>query len=217
MKFVENPAHIFQCTVPPPPEEFIYYYHPVFPIKCDNLGILDFDESRLEGFDISGWEISFDTKGQVSVSKFYDYNTSLEQFKELFPGTRTVGASKSLYIGPRERVAYECYTQRRANGEHVNYYNNNPWDLRKDNLFTTNEVPARYPYRESWKQDRALFLDESAREINKRVLKLNAIGYNPYTYLRLMLRLPPLVITHWEKHKEKFGLQPGILDHWGNL
>jgi hypothetical protein len=209
MKFVENPRHIFECTTPPHPGEIIHYRHPTYPLYCDNLGILYLDNEN--------WEISFSTKGTVNVSKMYDKTTTQEKFMAVFGADKTVGASKAIAIGPRERVVYECYYQRVADKEHVNYVNHNPWDLRKENLFTTYEVPAKYHYRHEWKKDRLAFLDESAKQINKRIVKLHAIGYNPYEYLRIMLRLPNLVITHWNKHKEKFGLEPGILDHWGNL
>jgi len=209
MKFIENPQHIFECTVPPPPEEFTYYRHPIYPLYCNDLGILFLDNDK--------WEISFTTKGTVNVSKMYDYDISLEDFMKEFHITKTVGASKAITLGPKERVVYECYTQRLAPKEHINLFNHNPWDLRKENLFTTHEVPSVYPFRHEWKKDRLAFLDASAKEINKRILRINDMGYNPYTYLNFILRLPNLVITHWKKHKEKFGLQPGILDHWGNL
>lgn len=209
MKFVENPRHIFECTTPPPPEEFKYYRHPTHPLYCDSLGILYLDNPE--------WEISFTTKGAVNVSKMYDRTTTQEEFMAAFGADKTVGASKAITIGPRERVVYECYYQRVADKEHVSYFNHNPWDLRKQNLFTTYELPSKYPFRYEWKKDRLAFLDESAKEINKRVLKLHAIGYNPYTYLNIMLRLPNLVIVHWKKNKERFGFPKGILDHWGNL
>lgn len=213
MKFIENPKHLFECVTPPPPDEIREYEHPDLPIKCDDLGVFYFNFPHEINPE---WLIYADGLDRITVNKNYDVHLSKLEWQRIWKGKKFHGKASTISLGNRTALMYECFTHNLIGSTHINHFNHNPWDCRKENLFSHHEVPTEYPHRVEWTKERAMFLNETTKEINKRIIKYHSRGCDPLKWLEL-IKLPNLYMQHWKKHKEEFGLPKGILDYWGDL
>jgi len=109
--------HWFECMYPTlgEDEEEIFYQHPTEGIKCNQLGILFYDEERYVSYDM--------TTGSV-VREFGAYN-----------------GDKIRVIGSKTKIIWECYHGKHLeSGCHFLYLNGNPLDSTKENLLAVSKI-----------------------------------------------------------------------------
>jgi hypothetical protein len=112
--------HLFECTYPvlPEHEEEIFFQHPTEAIKCNQLGVLYYDEERYASYHI-------DTGSVVREHQ-------------------TWNKVKARLVGSKPKVIWECYYQEKlGNGIHFVYLNCNYLDLRKENLRIQSKLDAQ--------------------------------------------------------------------------
>jgi hypothetical protein len=99
-------------------EEEIFYQHPTEAIKCNQLGVLYYDEERY---------VTYDVRSGSVVREHAAWN-----------------GVKARLVGSRPKVVWECYHQEKlGNGVHFVYMNSNPLDLSIENLKVHSKLDAR--------------------------------------------------------------------------
>lgn len=217
-KFIENPAHIFQCVLPPFIESEVLYRHPVYPLSCDENGVFYLDDPRWAMTSTKGNK--FYVSPGVLESRDPDDEDVPRYTREEWSAIwkkKCVGRGASVELASRGFLLYECYHGiELGNHARVNRYNHNPYDNRKANLFTHREVPGTYSARKNWLAGKNAFDNQSVIEINNKILQHIEEGRNPAKWYDAM-NFPFELRREWENNHGKFGLQPGILDHYRNL
>jgi len=200
-EFNPNPKHFFECTVPPPPEEIKVYPHPVYPIEMYSNGIFFLDKEhdhllltprKFEGYSVS--------KGQGN-------KMPMEEFYGLFGRLPTKSESKnrqfSFRLKASESMAYECYHNvSLPKHYHIHFYNHNPYDLRKENLWCTYDTPQGYEYRKDWLKSQQEFNRRTIEELDNRVRQAEQRGIDPKQYIKL-LGVPRKYYNLWEKKTQQ--------------
>ena len=114
-------TNLFDCLYPQleDHEEEIIYQHPIYPdIKCNQIGVLYYDESK--------------------------YATGVNHG---IPSLRTIKSNNNKFIGSKWRMCWECYHGKEAPSL-VNLWDFNPYNCTKENLYLTKEIPKNeYQYR----------------------------------------------------------------------
>jgi hypothetical protein len=109
---IERPKHYFEakCPVLEEHEEDYWFRHPVYPLKCNTLGIIVIDE------DID-WV--FTDKHGYKIRKSMKHGSSVAYTS----------------IGHSIRLAYECYTGLVTKHKKFILLDNNPYNLTFENIF----------------------------------------------------------------------------------
>ena len=109
--------HWFECMHPRLGmlEEEIFYQHPIEDIKCNQIGMLYYDEERYVAYEMR--------TGSV-VREFEAWNGK---------GVRVIGS--------KLKVIWECYhNQKLEAGAHFLFTNGNPLDLTMKNILAINKI-----------------------------------------------------------------------------
>ncbi len=202
MKFIEYPEHLFECFMPPLPDELTIYHHPLYPISMYDGGIFFLHNDE--------WNINVGRNVGVTVSKAFDKSVTMEEFYEVFH--KKMPSTKSKAIGTvrlkaAENLAWECYHGRvLPNNLTIAYFNNNPWDLRKDNLMSSLDIPTDYAHRAEYRERTKAFNDKTMNYIDNLVRRVAIpLGVDPIDYVNL-LKLPTRLHNMWKKRYQKFGV-----------
>ncbi len=110
---IVHPAkHLFEALFPSlePDEEEVFYPHPIYDIKCNQLGVLYMDENEF---------IIQSSKG-----------------RDVVRGAEGRGDERHYTLSiTKQRLVFECYRgEVTEKGSHLFYLNGNPLDLREANL-----------------------------------------------------------------------------------
>lgn len=97
-------------------EEEVFFQHPVYEIKCNQLGVLYYDEEVYASYD----------KGGSSVVRKIETATT-----------------PRIVLGTKQRVIWECYMGRIFISPHFVYVNGNPLDTRFDNMKIVTDLPRK--------------------------------------------------------------------------
>lgn len=119
--------HFFEAKYPTLEEHEveIWYSHPKWDIKCNQLGVLDFNEEILT----------------------FTY-TSRDQYK-----IRRKGEVNTYVLGSKERIVMECYTGQDCKGFNFFHVDANPLNLTFENLvFFRNKAPGIDYYKRQKKE-----------------------------------------------------------------
>ena len=164
----KNPAHYFECVLPrlEDDEEEIWFPHPVLDVKCNQLGILVFDEvefSLLESHNKTSYLRQIDLKTNKYI----------------------------VSAGTKANLAWECYHQRVTNSRII-HKNHNEWDFTMPNLYspaeeTPYEKVLRYKQKREWET-------RSAEVLLEKETSMAAKGLDKDTY-RAFLMLPSWLTT----------------------
>ena len=177
--------HWFECLYPmlAEDEEEVFYQHPTEGIKCNQLGILFYDEDRYVAYDM--------VTGSV-VREFGSYN-----------------GDKIRIVGAKPKIIWECYHQEKlGSGSHFLFLNGNPLDLTKENLLTVSKTD---PITKAFATEaRRRFIYNSVEHLVKLEAKYDKRGIDKDT-LHKLLSLPNWLVgarKRWKgpvpKAKSKF-------------
>ena len=160
---IREAKHIFEALFPmlEDHEEEIFFQHPTEAIKCNQIGILYYDENVYAVYDKPA-------TGSSVVRKIETATTP------------------RIVLGTKQRVIWECYTGKITLSPHFVYKNGNPLDLRFENMAVTSELP-----RKEWEQYqrvRRAFVQKSVEHLLKlesRAEKMGMDRYELYSFLIL--------------------------------
>jgi len=153
--------HLFEAKFPQleDHEEEVFFQHPVHAIKCNQIGILYFDENIYTFYEKSGFSV---------VRKIETATTP------------------RVTLGTKQRVIWECYMGRIVVSPHFLYANGNPLDLRFDNMKVVTDLPRKEwaVYQET----RRKFIKASVDHLMKLEVRMEKMGMSKdelYTFLLL--------------------------------
>lgn len=171
-----HPAkHFFQAKFPTieDHEEEIFYQHPTEDIKCNQVGILYYDEDRYSAYST--------LSGSV-VREHQTYN----------------GRAARL-VGSKPKVIWECYHNRLLErGSHFLFLNANPLDLTKENLLTLIEIDP--DIRKEAAKAKKKFIDNSMDHLIRLEKKFEKEGITNQQ-LHKMLQIPNWLSCARRKYK----------------
>ena len=162
-----SPANYFQCVLPSlePNEEEIWFQHPTESLKCNQLGVLFFDEE--------------------------EYSMVHLPPKGCYLRKRNEAGQFYISIGTKSNIVWECYhqTQTKCRIIHLNY---NEIDFTISNLYSiAEETPyqniVRNKKRRAWEK-------ESAHVLLRKEAAAAAKGLDRETY-RALMRFPAWLIS----------------------
>jgi len=149
--------HYFECELPQlePYEEIKWYYHPVFDLKCNQLGmIFPAEDSRIKC-----------VKGRDFRDRYKMDNKNHNDY---------------MGVGVPERLVYECYTQQRLKDrQSILFRDGNPTHLYYGNLVIPEEVGK---LANIYKKRMLDFKAESRRIYSIKSKKLKERGIDPDIY-----------------------------------
>lgn len=143
--------HLFECVYPvlPEHEEEIFFQHPTEAIKCNQLGVLYYDEERYVTYDLRSGSI---------VREHAAWN-----------------GVKPRLIGSKPKVVWECYhNEKLGNGIHFFYVNSNPLDWTVENLLIQNRLDAKSRLEAG--KSKSLFIKNSVEHLIKLEVKFKEKG-----------------------------------------
>lgn len=107
--------HLFEAKFPTleDHEEEVFYQHPIFPVKCNQIGVLYYE-------------------CEDDFVMYEKNNTFTITYK---PTAETCGS--------KLRVVWECYTGVQAKGAHFHFVNGNPYDHRYENLLLSRSITRK--------------------------------------------------------------------------
>jgi len=160
-----HPAnHWFETMMPElePGEKEIFFKHPVEDIKCNQLGVIYYDEERY---------VCYDTRTGSVVKEMEKWNKKL---------TRAVAT--------KNKVIWECYHQDKLDaGTQFLFTNGNPLDVTKANLLAITKLdPA---VRQNASKIKKQFINASVDHLVKLEAKYKKKGIEP-DLLQDLLQLP---------------------------
>jgi hypothetical protein len=153
--------HWFECMYPTlrVDEEEIFYHHPIEEIKCNQLGVLYFDEDQYVAYDM------------VSGSVVRALNEK--------PG------EKIRVVGAKPKVIWECYhNQKLESGSHFLYLNGNSLDCTKENLLAVSKTDPITKLHAL--QTKAKFIYNSVEHLVKLEAKYEKRGIDKDTLYKIL-------------------------------
>lgn len=167
--------HWFECLYPTlePGEEEIFYQHPTEGFKCNQLGVLYYDEARYVVYDLLRASV---------VRELAVWN-----------------GDKMRALGSKFKIVWECYHGEIIEGRsHFTLANNNPLDLTRENLLLTTNVDKKDRLRMAAKKSR--FVKASAEYLVGIEPKYEKRGMDNQQLYKSLL-LPNWLITARKKYK----------------
>lgn len=158
---VHSAKHYFEAKFPQleEGEEEIFFDHPTEAIKCNQLGILYFDESVYALYDKAG----------ASVMRKIETATT-----------------PRIMLGSKPRIIWECYMGRIYMNPHFVYINGNPLDTRFDNMKLVTDLPRKEW--EIYQKTKRAFIQNSVLHLlglEQRMDKLGVDKIQLYEFLML--------------------------------
>lgn len=192
LHYKENPEHLFECVTPPPPEEILVYQHPLFPLKMYSNGIFF--------CDVDEWILTINDRYGVTVSRGWDKTYEADEFIAMWGGSRFGSKSQTtVRLKSPEALAYECYHGiQLPKSEQIMFWNYNPWDLRKENLFTSLDVPRGYKYRKHYMAQGLAFNTKTVQIMTEMADAAAERGWDPLAYMEA-LKIPNKWMSSWKK------------------
>ena len=177
MKFIANPAHLFECTVPPPPEEIKEYRHPIWPLITYSNGVVD---------ALDDWKINFAATNQtLCISWGSRPGWEPGKILDFWPGT-TISKSSSEVIKSKNKrvIVYECYHQMVLDGHvRIGLRDYNPYNLSIENMFIVGELMKDPKTYSKWSRKRLEFEKRTLQEIQRIVHEVVQKGWDPEEYI----------------------------------
>jgi hypothetical protein len=192
MKFIPNPAHLFECTVPPPPEEILEYRHPIWPLITYSNGVVD----ALDGFSIN-----FASSNQT-LCVTWGSRPGWEPGKilEYWPGTSVSRApSESIKTKNKRVIVYECYHGVLLDAHsRIGLWDFNPYNLSIENMFLIGDFMQDAKAYAKWCKKRSEFEKRTLLEIERIALEALKKGWDPEQYIK-KLGLPTKILNKAKK------------------
>lgn len=127
MIFIKNPKHLFECITPsiPDNEEIIWRYHPTYPIRVNQIGILD---CTSDDYDYS-YNSSRNADGRIQVINIQQSTEERKWYSNIIRGVN------------KDRLVLECWNETEiASSNHLAHLDNNPYNYTPDNIVSITDL-----------------------------------------------------------------------------
>ena len=167
--------HWFECMYPvlKDKEKEIFYQHPLEDIKCNQLGVLYYNEERYTTYDLRSGSV---------VREHYAWN-----------------GVKAKIIGTKLKIIWECYHNNNlASGSQFLFTNGNPLDLTMENVLAINRIDEAT--KKEVTKIKARFIQNSVEHLIKLEAKYEKRGIEQ-KQLHDLLQIPNWLVGARKRYK----------------
>lgn len=196
-KFIENPAHYFECFHPNSEGEFDWRSHPIIPnLKCNQWGGLFWEE---DDYEIVPYRPSHKYgHGYCQIQRYWEDGKRPDGHQGKPINKYLHGEYPGMVDGrlrPKIALVYECwYGAIEVNMPRLVHWNCNLWDFRPENIRLCNFAGFT-----DWRRRHKVFGERTGKELKKREWRPIQMEMDPSDYFRNVLGVPKLYVDYWKK------------------